>query len=122
LPVGGRGWLFAPAGLADGSLPTHYEPAESVAENPLYGRQSNPARLDWKRCDNPLHRPFGDPRYRYVLTTYRLTEHDTAGGMNRWLSWLAELPRAGVGHRPSGHPEGRTRPPPAGAGRGAAPV
>jgi formate dehydrogenase major subunit len=26
-----------------------------------------------------------------VLTTYRLTEHHTAGGMSRWLSWLSEL-------------------------------
>jgi formate dehydrogenase major subunit len=26
-----------------------------------------------------------------VLTTYRLTEHHTAGGISRWLSWLSEL-------------------------------
>ena len=26
-----------------------------------------------------------------MLTTYRLTEHHTAGGMSRWLSWLSEL-------------------------------
>ena len=26
-----------------------------------------------------------------MLTTYRLTEHHTAGGMSRWLPWLAEL-------------------------------
>ncbi len=26
-----------------------------------------------------------------MVTTYRLTEHHTAGGMTRWLSWLAEL-------------------------------
>jgi len=26
-----------------------------------------------------------------VITTYRLTEHHTAGGMSRWLSWLSEL-------------------------------
>src|SRR5262249_38673734 len=25
----GKGWLFAPAGLLDGPLPTHYEPMES---------------------------------------------------------------------------------------------
>src|SRR5207248_5562135 len=30
-------------------------------------------------------------RYPYVLTTYRLTEHHTAGGMTRTLSHLAEL-------------------------------
>jgi formate dehydrogenase major subunit len=26
-----------------------------------------------------------------VLTTYRLTEHHTAGAMSRWVPWLAEL-------------------------------
>ncbi len=25
------------------------------------------------------------------MTTYRLTEHHTAGGMSRWLTWLSEL-------------------------------
>src|SRR5262249_30358827 len=33
----------------------------------------------------------GDKRFPYVLTTYRLTEHHTAGGMSRYLSHLAEL-------------------------------
>ncbi len=87
----GRGWLYAPSGLLDGPLPTHYEPHESPVENPLYGQQHNPARLEWRRADNPYHRAGGDPRYPYVLTTYRLTEHHTAGAMTRWLSWLAEL-------------------------------
>lgn len=87
----GKGWLFAPAGLLDGPLPTHYEPAESVMKNPLYGQQCNPARLEWNRRDNPYHLAWGDPRFPYVLTTYRLTEHHTAGAMSRWLSWLSEL-------------------------------
>jgi formate dehydrogenase major subunit len=87
----GKGWLYAPGGLLDGPLPTHYEPHESVCENPLYKQQSNPARVEWKRKDNPYHRPFNDPRYPYAITTYRLTEHHTAGGMSRWLSWLSEL-------------------------------
>jgi len=30
-------------------------------------------------------------RYPYVMTTYRLTEHHTAGGMSRFLAHLAEL-------------------------------
>ena len=38
-----------------------------------------------------ITRPYDDPRFPYVLTTYRLTEHHTAGGMSRWLSWLSEL-------------------------------
>lgn len=87
----GKGWLFASAGLLDGPLPTHYEPQESVVENVLYGQQCNPARMEWKRKDNPYHKAFNDPRFPYLITTYRLTEHHTAGGMSRWLSWLSEL-------------------------------
>ena len=29
--------------------------------------------------------------FPYVFTTYRLTEHHTAGGMSRWLPYLSEL-------------------------------
>ncbi|ABC80599.1 Formate dehydrogenase [Anaeromyxobacter dehalogenans 2CP-C] len=87
----GKGWLFAPSGLLDGPFPTHYEPEESVLENPLYPQQCNPARMEWHRRDNPYHAAWGDPRFPFVLTTYRLTEHHTAGGMSRWLSWLSEL-------------------------------
>ncbi len=87
----GKGWLFAPSGMIDGPLPTHYEPMESPVKNALYGQQCNPTREEWPRTDNPYHRAWGDPRYPFVLTTYRLTEHHTAGGMSRWLSWLSEL-------------------------------
>src|SRR5262249_26142441 len=31
------------------------------------------------------------PRFPHVLVTFRVTEHHTAGGMSRWLSWLSEL-------------------------------
>jgi formate dehydrogenase major subunit len=87
----GRGWIYAPTGLRDGPLPTHYEPQESPFDNPLYRQQRNPARKEWRRPDNPYHRPFSDPEHPYVITTYRLTEHHTAGGMSRWLPWLSEL-------------------------------
>jgi formate dehydrogenase major subunit len=87
----GKSWLFAPRGLRDGPLPTHYEPQESVMQNPLYGQQCDPARIEWKRRENPYHRAWNDPAYPYLLTTYRLTEHHTAGGMSRWLQWLSEL-------------------------------
>jgi formate dehydrogenase major subunit len=61
-------------------------------KNPLHRQQCNPSRMEWMRKrDNPYHQPFDDPRFPYALTTYRLTEHHTAGGMSRWLSWLAEL-------------------------------
>jgi formate dehydrogenase major subunit len=86
-----RGWLFAPTGILDGPLPSHYEPQESVLENPFYGQQCNPVRVEWRRRDNPYHAAARDRRFPYVLTTFRLTEHHTAGGMSRWLSWLSEL-------------------------------
>lgn len=87
----GKAWLYDPSGLLDGPLPTHYEPQESVLKNPLYGQQCNPARMEWVRKDNPYHKAWGDPRYPFIATTYRLTEHHTAGGMSRWLPWLVEL-------------------------------
>ena len=85
----GLGWLYAPAGLVDGPLPTHYEPHESPAANPLYEQAANPTRQRFDREDNPYNPP-GD-RFPHVLTTYRLTEHHTAGGMSRTLPYLAEL-------------------------------
>ena len=92
--VGRKGWIYVPSGLQDGPLPTHYEPQESVLKNPLYGQQCNPSRMEWMRDkDNPYHQPYDDPRFPYILTTYRLTEHHTAGGMSRWLSWLSEFSR-----------------------------
>jgi formate dehydrogenase major subunit len=86
----GKGWLFAPTGLVDGPLPTHYEPVESPVRSPLYSQQTNPVLKYWKRDDNLLV-PQGDARYPHVLTTYRLTEHHLSGVMSRWLPWLAEL-------------------------------
>ena len=86
----GLGWLFAPAGLVDGPLPTHYEPVESPVHNPLYKQQTSPVYKYWKDSGNPLAQ-VGDPKFPYVITTYRLTEHYLAGAMSRWLPWLAEL-------------------------------
>ncbi len=86
----GQGWLFVPSGLMDGPLPTHYEPHESPFENLLYGQSSNPARQQMPRKENPYN-PSGDAAYPFVVTSYRLTEHHTAGGMSRTLPYLAEL-------------------------------
>ena len=87
----GRGWLFSPSGLLDGPLPAHYEPLESPVPNLMYPAvDSNPVGLRWPRPENPYHAP-GDPRYPLVATTFRLTEHHTAGAMSRNLPWLAEL-------------------------------
>jgi formate dehydrogenase major subunit len=86
----GLGWLYVPAGLVDGPLPTHYEPVESPVTNPLYKQQTSPVYKYWKDAGNPLAQA-GDSKYPYVITTYRLTEHYLAGAMSRWLPWLAEL-------------------------------
>ncbi len=49
-----------------------------------------PALLWFTREENRFAPP-GDQRFPYVLTTYRLTEHHTGGGMSRFLPHLAEL-------------------------------
>jgi formate dehydrogenase major subunit len=95
MQVDGRGWLFAPSGLKDGPLPAHYEPKESPLTNAVYKQELNPARLEYEREGNryhppPAQGPARDP-YPYVFTTYRLTEHHTAGGMSRFQGYLSEL-------------------------------
>jgi len=86
----GLGWLHVPQGLQDGPMPTHYEPLESPVHNALYSRDTNPV-VNWFTRQENRFAPPGDPRFPFVLTTYRLTEHHTAGGMSRFLSHLAEL-------------------------------
>jgi formate dehydrogenase major subunit len=90
----GKGWLFAPTGLADGPLPTHYEPHESPVRNLLYGQQGNPTRKIYPRPDNPYNPSPPELHgevFPFVFTTARLTEHHTAGGMSRTLPYLSEL-------------------------------
>jgi len=92
----GKAWLFAPAGLVDGPLPAHYEPQDSPFSNLLYHQQRNPVRqvVAFQHPDNRLQPSGGEPGseiFPYVATTYRLTEHHTAGGMSRWLPYLSEL-------------------------------
>src|SRR5512139_2651905 len=86
----GKAWLYAPSGLVDGPLPTHYEPWESPVHNPLYKQQANPVAKVWRVEGNPYH-GVADPEYPIVVSTYRLTEHYLSGTMSRWLPWLAEL-------------------------------
>ena len=90
----GKAWLFAPKGMMDGPLPTHYEPQESPVDNPLYTQQQSPTRIMFPREDNlsaPSGKAPGTDVYPFMFTTYRLTEHHTAGGMSRWLPYLSEL-------------------------------
>jgi len=91
----GRSWLYVPQGLEDGPLPTHYEPHESPFANPLYSQRANPRRQQNKDLAEDPYNPVADEPgaevYPYVVTTYRLTEHHTAGGMTRSVPYLAEL-------------------------------
>ena len=86
----GKGWLFAPVGVADGPLPAHYEPPESPVHNPVYAQQNNPGRKQLSTPSNPINPSFSDV-FPYVFTTYRLTEHHTTGAMSRTLPYLTEL-------------------------------
>jgi formate dehydrogenase major subunit len=90
----GLGWLWAPSGLVDGPVPTHYEPHESPFANPLYGQSANPLRQTFRDRDNPYNPSDGAPGaevFPYVMTTHRLTEHHTAGAMSRTITYLSEL-------------------------------
>ena len=91
----GKGWLYVPSGLTDGPLPTHYEPQDSPFVNLLYRQQRNPVRHLMPSLPDNRYQPSGDEPgsqvFPYVATTYRLTEHHTAGGMSRWQPYLAEL-------------------------------
>jgi formate dehydrogenase major subunit len=90
----GSGWLFVPSGLADGPFPAHYEPQESPIPNLLYGQRANPARQVLADGESQYAPAAGKPGvdvFPFVTTTYRLTEHHTAGGMTRSVPFLSEL-------------------------------
>jgi formate dehydrogenase major subunit len=71
----GVGRIFAPlAAFADGPFPEHYEPIESLIENPLHPAQThNPVVKRFKTPDEK----YGSPKdgFNIICTTYRLTEH-----------------------------------------------
>ena len=75
-------------------MPTYYEPHESPFDNPLYAQRANPARQVNTVDEDPYNPVANEPgadEYPFVMTTYRLTEHHTAGGMTRTIPYLAEL-------------------------------
>ncbi len=88
----GRGALFVSTGLKDGPLPTHYEPTESPLRNEVYKQDGSPVSVVYPHDRATRGQLAGhDTAFPYIFTTYRLTEHHTAGGMSRTLSRLAEL-------------------------------
>jgi formate dehydrogenase major subunit len=80
--------MFGP-GLNDGPFPEHYEPLECPVEKnymnaqrmspvaPVYGTKADA----FATCD---------PRYPYVGTSYRVSEHWQTGLMTRPQAWLLE--------------------------------
>jgi formate dehydrogenase major subunit len=90
LQADGKAWLFAPNGVVDGPMPTHYEPDESPVRNPLRGPRASPTRRRYDHPDNPANPALGAV-FPFVLTSSRLTEHYTSGAMTRTLPFLAEL-------------------------------
>jgi formate dehydrogenase major subunit len=91
----GKGWLFAPKGMAEGPLPEHYEPVESPVANPLHPKtQINPVVKVFNTDaneDQQIGDSVGTPdKFPIVCTTFRLTEHWQTGTMSRTLPWLAE--------------------------------
>jgi formate dehydrogenase major subunit len=93
----GKAWLYVPDGLKDGPFPTHYEPQESPFRNRLHPEHTaSPARQVLEHPLTPYNHPGDRPEaaenvFPYVLTSYRLTEHHTAGGMSRFTEYLSEL-------------------------------
>lgn len=89
--------LFGP-GLADGPFPEHYEPLECPVERNLMSPQkNNPAikRFDKKGVGSDLDVYSGvgscDPRFPFICSTYRVSEHWQTGVLTRWCPWLAEM-------------------------------
>ncbi len=89
--------LYGP-GLADGPFPEHYEPLECpVEKNLLSPQKNNPAikRFDKKGVGSDMDLYSGvescDPRFPFVCSTYRVSEHWQTGVLTRWCPWLAEM-------------------------------
>ncbi len=87
----GLGWLYVPKGLKDGPFPTHYEPARVAGLEWSFILTTRIPLSSGLRVRRIASRRLVTHDFLYVLTTYRLTEHHTAGGMSRFLSHLAEL-------------------------------
>ncbi len=88
MKVDGVASLFGP-GLNDGPFPEHYEPLECpIEKNLMSGQRINPAI---KIFEGGLDKfTTCDPKYPFVCSTYRVTEHWQTGVLTRWLPWLIE--------------------------------
>ncbi len=86
--VDGRGAMFGP-GMKDGPFPEHYEPMECPVEKNLLSPQfTNPVAAVYATERDAIK--TCDPRFPFVGTSYRVTEHWQTGVLTRWLPWLIE--------------------------------
>ncbi len=82
----GFGQLYGP-GRAEGPFPEHYEPLECpIAKNPFSSQLHNPTAFQIASEEKAV----ANPRFPYVGTTYRVTEHWQTGLMTRYQGWLLE--------------------------------
>ena len=80
--------VFGP-GRADGPFPEHYEPLECpVPKNLMSSQRMNPVAPVYG-TEADAHYSC-DPRFPFVCTTYRVTEHWQTGLLTRWQPWLLE--------------------------------
>ena len=85
----GHAQIYGP-GLKDGPFPEHYEPLECpIEKNLVNGQRMNPVAPVYG-SDADAHLTC-DPRFPYVGTTYRVSEHWQTGLMTRPQPWLLEL-------------------------------
>jgi len=89
--------LYGP-GLADGPFPEHYEPLECPVEKNLMSPQkNNPAIKRFDKAgvgsDMDVYSNVSscDPRFPFICSTYRVSEHWQTGVLTRWCPWLAEM-------------------------------
>jgi len=80
--------IFGP-GRADGPFPEHYEPLECPVERNLFSSQLSNPTIPKYNTDLDKYLTC-DPRYPFVGTTYRVSEHWQTGVMTRWQPWLLE--------------------------------
>ncbi len=82
----GHAHIFGP-GRSDGPFPEYYEPLECpVIEHPFSKQLHNPTAIQFLKEEKAVC----DPRYPFVGTTYRVTEHWQTGLMTRYQDWLIE--------------------------------
>ena len=89
MTVNGFGQIYGP-GLIDGPFPEHYEPLECPVEKNFMNSQfTSPTAAVYGTSADTF--ATCDPRFPYVGTTYRVSEHWQTGLLTRPQPWLLEL-------------------------------